>query len=49
MKLINQLLNQISALFGVVTFFGDANSLVKYDRMPTRMKNSNHYNIRDGF
>ena len=49
MKFINQLLNQITALFGVVTFFGDPNSLVKYDRMPLRMKNAKHYNIRDGF
>ena len=49
MKFINQLLNQITTLFGVVTFFGDVNSLVKFDRMPTRMKNAEHYNIRDGF
>jgi hypothetical protein len=49
MQFINQLLNQITALFGVVTFFGDVNSLVKYERMPTRMKNVKHYNIRDGF
>lgn len=43
MNIIKNLMQQLIAVFGEVK------SLVKYERMPSRINSIKHYNIRDGF